>query len=135
MEHFTPIRVYYEDTDAGGFVYYANYLKFIERGRTELLRSAGFENKSLLDNQGIAFVVRHITADYLKPAWLDDLLNVETVVTKVKNASIMLNQTIRREEEVIFTAKVTLACIELKERIPVRLPEDVRQGFEKYAGH
>ena len=133
MEHVIPIRVYYEDTDAGALVYYANYLKFIERGRTELLRSAGFENKSLLDNQGIAFVVRHISADYLKPACLDDLLQVETVVNQIKNASVLMKQAIRRDDEIIFAADVTLACIDAKQRIPVRLPADIRQGFEKYA--
>lgn len=135
MTHKTPIRVYYEDTDAGAFVYYANYLKFAERGRTELLRSVGLENKTLMDDQGIAFVVRHINADYLKPAFLDDLLDVHTRISKCKKASIVMKQSIYRHssddnKELLFGMDVTLACIDTNSGKPTRFPAHVQQSFE-----
>ena len=132
MNHSTSIRVYYEDTDSGGVVYYANYLKFAERGRTELLRSAGFENKSLLESKGFAFAVRHIEADYFKPAVLDDLLEVKTTVLEIKNASIVMKQTISCHDAVLFVLNVVLACVDLNEFKPVRIPEDLKTGFQKY---
>jgi acyl-CoA thioester hydrolase len=132
MNHSTPIRVYYEDTDSGGVVYYANYLKFAERGRTELLRSAGFENKSLQENKGIAFVVRHIEADYFKPAFLDNLLEVKTRVLEVKNASVVMEQTIFRNADLLFSLTVTLASVDLSKFAPVRLSDDLKNVFQKY---
>lgn len=132
MNSRTSIRVYYEDTDSGGVVYYANYLKFAERGRTELLRSEGFTNKSLLESKGFAFVVRHIEADYLKPAVLDDLLEVRTEVLEIKNASVVMRQTIFCHDAVLFKLNVVLACVDLNEFKPVRIPEDLKTGFQKY---
>ena len=132
MTHTTAIRVYYEDTDSGGVVYYANYLKFAERGRTEFLRRMGFENKSLKESKGILLVVRHIEADYLKPAALDDLLTVETGIETLKNSSIVMKQFIIREKYLLFSMDVTLACIDAKGLKPVRFPGDLKDGFERY---
>lgn len=130
--HKLPVRIYYEDTDAGGVVYHANFIKFIERGRTELLRFLGFENKSLHENQGILFVVRHINADYLKPAVLDDLLEVQTTVIQLKNTSLVMRQSIYRNNEQIFTADVTVVAIDAGSLKPVRIPDGLRSGFQKY---
>src|SRR5471032_1766224 len=90
------LRVYYEDTDAGGVVYHANYLKFCERGRTELLRALGFSNKSLSEQRGLLFVVRKLEADYLLPAFLEDELEVRTVIAEIKNASFSMRQEVFR---------------------------------------
>lgn len=132
MEHKIPIRVYYEDTDAGGVVYHSNFINFAERGRTELLRFMGFENKSLRESQGILFVVRHIDADYLKPAVLDDVLEMQTIVTQVKNTSLVMRQSIYRNAKMIFTADVTVVCVDAGSMKPARIPEDLRAGFRKY---
>lgn len=132
MEHKLPIRVYYEDTDAGGVVYHSNFINFTERARTELLRFMGFENKSLHENQGILFVVRHINADYLKPAVLDDLLEVQTIVTQLKNTSLVMKQSIYRNSELIFTADVTVVSVSAGSLKPVRIPDGLRGGFQKY---
>src|SRR5687768_16100758 len=106
MNFEIPVRVYYEDTDAGGVVFYANYLRFAERGRTEALRSLGFENKSLSDNEGILFVVRRVEADYLAPARLDDMLTIRTRVAEVRNASFTMSQTVVRGDTVLCAMNV-----------------------------
>jgi len=124
------IRVYYEDTDAGGIVYYANYLKFCERGRTELLRSAGFENKPLMEREGFIFVVRHLEADYLASAYLDDILRVDTSVEKLKNASFVMKQSIFRHDTRLFEMLVTLVCVGTNGK-PIRLPENLREALGK----
>jgi acyl-CoA thioester hydrolase len=127
--HNIDIRVYYEDTDAGGIVFYANYLRFAERGRTEYLRNLGFENKSLMDTQGVIFVVRKVTADYLAPAYLDDKLRLETVVTELKNASFTMRQSLFRHNELIFCVDVILVCVDRSGK-PVRLPDGLRAAME-----
>jgi len=119
-------------TDSGGVVYYANYLKFAERARTELLRSEGFGNKSLLDQEGIAFVVRQITADYLKPARLDDLLEIQTSVEALKNASVMMNQSIYLHNELIFTLRVKLVCVDIRSMKPARMTSSLQSAFQSY---
>lgn len=124
-EHSVAYRVYYEDTDAGGVVFYANYLKFAERGRTELLRAAGLENRALFEEQGVLFVVRRLNADYLKPARLDDLLTVKTMVKAVNNASFDMNQAIFCHDSLIFSMDITLVCVNSDGR-PVRLPDSLR---------
>ncbi len=129
MKNISEFRVYYEDTDAGGVVYYANYLKFAERGRTELLRSTGFENSALWEENGCGFVVKHIEADYKKPARLDDILRVETTVETVKNSSFIMDQSIVCGHDLIFIIKVTLACIG-KDYRPCRLPDPVKQALK-----
>lgn len=123
------IRVYYEDTDAGGVVFYANYLKFAERGRTEYLRDRGFENKALMDTEGVIFVVRRVEADYLKPTFLDDMLRMETSVLEIKNASFTMKQSLFRHNEMVFCADVILVCVD-KSGKPVRLPDSLRKAME-----
>jgi len=127
--HSLPIRVYYEDTDAGGVVYYANYLKFCERGRTELLRSLGYENKSLMDGEGMLFVVHRIEADYLEPARLDDSLSVLTTLTEIKNTSFTMKQTVERDGKMVFDMNVRLVCVNKNAR-PVRVPEDLKKALQ-----
>lgn len=128
MIHKLNLRVYYEDTDAAGIVFYANYLKFAERGRTEFLRSVGFENKSLMDSEKVVFVVRHIEADYYKPAELDDELIVETSVTCTKNASFVMQQDIFCRKKCIFAMKVTLVSVNTEGK-PVKLPDNLKHSL------
>jgi acyl-CoA thioester hydrolase len=124
--HSFPIRVYYEDTDAGGIVYYANYLKFAERARTEMLREAGFHHTAMMQGDGIVLAVRRCAAEYMKPAKLDDMLGVETRVTGLGAATIDLDQSIRRGTEELCRVTVTIACVARDGR-PVRLPAPLRQ--------
>lgn len=128
MEHEMDIRVYYEDTDAGGIVYYANYFKFCERGRTELLRAAGFENKPLMDREGFIFVVRKLDADYLSPAFLDDVLTMKTSLCTMNNASFVMKQSLLKHDRLIFEANVTLVCVS-KNGKPTRVPDYLRQAL------
>lgn len=130
--HSMNIRVYYEDTDAGGVVYHANYMKFAERARTELLRSIGFENTSLRQERGIIFVVRHIAADYIKTSHLDDMLRIDTSIIQLKNASFVMKHTAARDGDMLFSMDVTLVCVNEKDYRPVPLPTDVRQKFETF---
>ena len=109
--HDLDIRVYYEDTDLGGIVYYANYFRFIERGRTELLRDAGIDQVALKDETGVVFAVRRIGAEFLAPAKMDDMLRVLTRVTDLGRARITMAQQVLRGDQVLFEADVTLACI------------------------
>ena len=120
MTHQLSVRVYYEDTDLAGIVYYANYLKFIERGRSEWLRELGIDQVALKE-AGQVFAVRRIEADYLRPARFDDLLAVETALSQMTAARIVVDQTVRRGNDTLFTARVTLACLDDRGR-PVRLP-------------
>jgi len=119
------LRVYYEDTDLAGIVYYANYLKFIERARSEMLKKANVNQMDLI-KRGYFFVVTSLKADYLKPAYFEDSLKVITGVTKIKGASIILQQTIFRSEKVLFEASIRLALID-KSGKPARLPANIRQ--------
>lgn len=120
MHRFT-LRVYYEDTDLAGIVYYANYLRFIERARSEWLRDLGIDQAAMKQDSGHVFAVRRIEADYLRPARFDDLLAVETTLRQVTAARIILDQTVRRGETALLAARVTLACLDATGR-PVRLP-------------
>lgn len=119
------IRVYYEDTDLGGIVYYANYLKFIERGRTEAIRSIGVDQLALKRDLGLVFVVRRIEADYLRPAVFDDILAVTTRVTAMGAARIGMEQKVLRGDETLFDAQVTLALLDGRGR-PARIPAEIR---------
>lgn len=129
--HRMPIRVYYEDTDAGGVVYYANYLRYAERARTELLRAIGFESSDMMATEGLALAVRRVAAEYLRPARLDDLLTVETRITAVKGASMDMRQVVRRDGEALVEMDLTVACITVDGR-PARLPKDLREGMARY---
>ena len=126
MRHSFGLRVYYEDTDLAGIVYYANYLKFIERARTEWVRSLGVDQAQLRSQQGVVFAVRRIEADYLKPARFDDELRVETAEVAVTGARITLAQTVFRGPERLFTAQVTLVCL-TDTGHPARIPVTLRQ--------
>jgi acyl-CoA thioester hydrolase len=126
--HVFPVRVYYEDTDAAGIVYYANYLKFAERARTELLREHGISNRALQENQGIAFAVRRLSAEYLAPARLDDHLEVRTRITGVHGAAIEARQDVVREGQDLARLTLTLACVARSGR-PTRLPQAVMAAF------
>lgn len=128
-----PVRVYYEDTDAAGVVYYANYLRFCERARTEWLRALGFEQQSLLADQGVGFVVRSVQADYLSPARLDDELTVVSTIAGLRKASIVFRQEIQRKGERLFAAQVVLACVDWRRQRPVAIPSAMHQQFENYA--
>ena len=125
-----PVRIYYEDTDAGGVVYYANYLKFLERCRTEWLRAIGHEQADLLRDPGIAFVVRSISVDYLKPARLDDLLSVSMEVTRITRAQIFFRQSIRRGDEELLTAQVQVVCVNPAQMKIVSIPTLLRTQLE-----
>lgn len=126
MRHRFTLRVYYEDTDLAGIVYYANYLKFIERARTEWVRSLGVDQVAFRAEQGLVFAVRRVEADYLRPAHFDDELTVETTDIAVTGARITLEQTVLRGGERIFTAQVTLVCL-TKYGHPARIPATLRQ--------
>jgi acyl-CoA thioester hydrolase len=126
--HRLTVRVYYEDTDLAGVVYYANYLRFIERGRSELLRDAGIDQAALKRDEGAVFVVRRLTADYLSPARFDDLLEVTTTIAALRGASIEMAQEVRRGGELLFSALVTVACMGTDGR-PRRLPEPIRSAL------
>ena len=128
MQNELKIRVYYEDTDAGGVVYHANYIKFCERARSETLRAAGFDNHSLIKDPGILFVVRQLEADYLAPARLDDALVVRSSLLEYKNASFRMLQEIYREESLVFAMKIWLVCINLEGR-PTRVPDNLREAL------
>ncbi len=135
MSHVHRIRVYYEDTDLGGIVYYANYLRFIERARSEMLRAGDVDQAALLRDTGIGFVVRRVEADYLAPARYDDLLDVETATDRAPGrSSVVLRQTVRRDGAVLFAALVTLVAVRLSGDAPgrpVRLPEAVLAVFHQ----
>ena len=128
-----PVRVYYEDTDAGGVVYYANYLRFCERARTERLRALGVNQHELLATQGIAFVVRRVEADYLKGAELDDELLVSSTVTSLGAASLDFHQQILRGQERLFEARITIACVDMRRRRATRIPDALRTLLESEA--
>ncbi len=124
MTPFTwPVRIYYEDTDAGGVVFYANYLKFFERARTEMLRAMGHEQDALLAKEGIIFVVRSVTVDYLQPARFNDLLNVSAEITLAKKASLTFKQRITREDMILCSSLIRIACLDASTLRPKAIPD------------
>ena len=125
MSHTSEFRVYYEDTDAGGIVYYANYLKFAERARTDWLRDHGFIQSQLLEKEAVAFVVRHCEADFIASARLDDKIVIETCLQEASKVRMKIKQVIRRGETILVNLNVTVVCI--KAGKPVRLPETIRK--------
>ena len=126
--HSFDLRVYYEDTDLAGIVYYANYLKFIERGRSEWIRALGMDQARLRAEKGTVFAVRRVVADYLRPAFFEDLLQVRTTVDTIGGASLTLDQQVWRGDQALFTAKVVLVCIGANGQ-PTRLPQDLRDAI------
>ncbi len=126
MSEFTwPVRVYYEDTDSGGVVYYANYLKFMERARTELLRKHGFEQDQLIEEEGVLFAVRHIEADYLRPARFNDALVVSVCVVSHSKVSVTFAQEVRlaESEQVLCRGKVKVVCLDAARFRPHSFPK------------
>ena len=117
-----PVRVYYEDTDAGRVVYYANYLRFMERARTEWLRSLGYEQNDLAERHGVIFVVRSTAIDYLKPARFNDILQVSVELIKVGAGHIDFVQRVIRGDELVASAVVKVACVGLQKMRPIRIP-------------
>lgn len=126
VSHALPIRVYYEDTDFSGVVYHASYLRFLERGRTELLRDLGVHQAALHgDAAALAFAVRRMTIDWLKPARMDDMVTIETQIVAIKGASLMLLQRILRGEELLLEAEVLVAAV--SDGKPARLPAGLKE--------
>ncbi len=138
MEPFSwPVRVYWEDTDGGGIVYYANYLKFMERARTELLRSFGIHQSRMAQEQGLIFAIVSVRLDYRLPARLDDLLMVTCQVATEGRASFAFEQNVWRERiggELLTTGSTRVACLDAQSLRPRRLPEELLLAIEKYAG-
>ena len=129
MAHRFELRVYYEDTDLAGIVYYANYLKFIERARTEFARELGLDQANLRRESGVVFAVRRVEADFLNPAAFDDELVVETAPQSIGPARLLLRQTVFRAGDRLFEALVTLVALSASGR-PTRLPEEFRRSVE-----
>jgi len=119
-----PVRVYYEDTDAGGIVFYANYLKFFERARTEWLRATGLGQQGLLERQGVIFVVKNANIDFHAPARLDDELTVTTIIEKLGRASVQFTQQAWRGQVLLASASVKVGCIDAASMRPRSLPDD-----------
>jgi acyl-CoA thioester hydrolase len=125
-------RVYWEDTDAGGVVYYANYLKFLERARTEWLRAQGFSQHRLAEQPGILFAVTNVEVSYQRPARLDDELSVTCELTRAGAASLRFAQRIYRRDELLTTAQVRVACVDARTLRPQRLPDFLQDLFAKH---
>lgn len=126
-----PVRVYYEDTDTGGVVYYANYLKFMERARTEWLRALGFEQDVLRAEEGLLFAVRAVELEYLQPARFNDALEVSATVAKVSGASFVFVQQVRRGKTVLCEAKVKIVCLDGASFKPKPLPRTLQEALSK----
>ena len=131
LAHSFPLRVFYEDTDAGGMVYHANYLKFAERGRSEMLRSLGFGHRRLGTEAGVGFAVRRASIEYLAPARLEDALVVTTTLVDVGAATLTVNQRIRRDSELLADLDILVACIGRDGR-PRRLPSALRAALAEH---
>lgn len=125
-----PVRVYYEDTDAGGVVYYANYLKFFERCRTEWMRQAGHDQSVLASENGIGFVARKASCDYLRPARLDDLLSIGLEVERLTKVRVIFRQYARRGDEILVTGNIEIACVNLATMTPSPIPDFLYSKLE-----
>ena len=128
---FHNLKVYYEDTDSGGVVYYANYLKFLERARTEALFSIGFSNKKVQESYNSLIIVKSCNIEYKKPAHLEDELKVRSFVKSITKTSFFMNQIITKNEEVIVEAQVHLVFVN-KEGKPVKIPDEIYSKFKPY---
>jgi len=133
-EFSIKLRVYIEDTDAGGIVYYVNYLKFMERARTEFMRSLGF-GKDYIFNHDLMFVVRDASIRYQSPARLDDELEVDVTLTEVRGASLVMRQAVRRGHALLATAAISIACVDRAGLRPRRLPEDMLNNLRAAQSH
>jgi acyl-CoA thioester hydrolase len=131
MAFVWPVRVYWEDTDAGGVVYYANYLKFMERARSEWLRAQGFEQDQLRDEAGVVFVVRRVEIDYLSPARFNDALEVSVHLHDTGRASLRVRQELMKGEQCLAKADVTLACVDAALFKPAKIPSPLLQALAR----
>ncbi len=129
--HQLPVRIYYEDTDSGGIVYYANYLKYAERGRTELLRDLGIESQQMMATLGIGLTVRRCNIEYFRSAKLDDEVVVETDLLKVGGASLDLRQAIRRGTDRLVEMEIKLACVNFADGRPTALTKQLRTSLQQ----
>ena len=130
MKSFSwPVRVYYEDTDTGGVVYYANYLKFFERARTEWLRSHGLNQDKLAQEEGLIFVVRRALLDFVRPARLDDMLEITVEPLKLARVYVDLAQEARCGAQVLARAQIRVACLDLRRFKPVEIPQSLRESI------
>lgn len=127
-----PVRVYYEDTDAGGVVYHCNYLRFCERARTEWLRSLGFDQSVLRAQHGVVFVIRRAELDYLRPALFDDELNVLVRIVKLGRCTFEFEQEIWRNEEKLLTARILVVCVSATGFKPASVPEPIRIKIQEF---
>ena len=127
-----PVRVYVEDTDFGGVVFYANYLKYFERARTEFLRSMGIAQQSMIDVHRVIFMVTHIAVDYRAPARMDEELLVTAIPEKVGRASVHFLQEIRRGEDVLVRAQVQVACVGVDSMRPQAMPDVMRRHLQRF---
>jgi acyl-CoA thioester hydrolase len=125
-----PVRVYYEDTDAAGVVYYANYLRYFERCRTDWMRAIGHEQAEMTRDHGVVFAVRSVTVDYLRPARLDDALTVGLELEKMGRAQVVLRQFVRRGDEELVTGTVQIVCVNLEKMKSTAIPEHLRTKLE-----
>jgi acyl-CoA thioester hydrolase len=125
-----PVRVYYEDTDAGGVVYYANYLRFFERCRTEWMRAAGYGQAQLATESGIGFVARKASCEYLKPARLDDELSIGLQVEKLTRVRVIFRQWASRGDDVLVTGNVEIACVNMATMTPAPIPDFLHTKLE-----
>lgn len=123
MIHIFPLRVYYEDTDAGGIVYHANYLNFCERARTEYIRDCGLTNSDIRDEYGIVIVVRHIDINYTAPGRLEDSLTVESEIIETGRTSFLMRQIVKRDDHPLATLLVKLVCMDVVTAKATRIPE------------
>lgn len=131
MQFLWPVRVYYEDTDAGGVVYHASYLKYFERARTELLREKGFHQHDLRECDHVVFVVRKLSIDYIAPARLDELLQVESEITTLRGASMTFSQKLINQAGCILcSAEVLVVCVDSLKMKPVALPKSIIAEFK-----
>ncbi len=120
-----PVRVYYEDTDAAGVVFYANYLKFMERARTEWLTALGFEQTTLMHEHNVIFVVRSLAVDFLRPALFNDALEVTVALTGTRGSVLEISQAVRRGQRELVTGDVRVACVNTQSFKPVRIPTSI----------
>ncbi len=125
MKHEFPVHVYYEDTDLAGIVYYANYLKFIERARSTLVREMGVDQAKMKDTLGLVFAVYKVEATYHRPARLDDELTIATKLQQLSPAKLLFEQDVLRGDEALFTSNITVICMNSAGK-PVRLPAEIR---------
>ena len=130
-EHHEQFRIYYEDTDAGGIVYHANYLKFAERARTDALRELGIHQRELRERLGVFFVLRHADITYLVPVQLDDLITVKSEIMQVGNTSLKMKQTLWREDVELCQMLVHIVCIN-NDKKPVRIPAEVLEPLKNH---